>query len=84
MPYWKGGTGASTPFASKAAIASNDPNLNTQEYNLTALEVVVLVVTFLSFVGQFINLAYALVDHSNMKSLTLEVKALTRTLQARA
>jgi hypothetical protein len=80
MPYWKGGTGASTPFASEAAVSDADKQI----FKLSALEVVVLVVTFLSFVGQFINLAYALVDHSNIKSLTVEVRALTRTLQARA
>lgn len=82
MPYWKGGTGASTPFASEAAI--NDADMSKQVFKLSALEAVVLVVTFLSFVGQFINLAYALVDHSNMKALTLEVRAMSRTLQARA
>ncbi len=84
MPYWKGGTGASTPFASEAAVTSGDADMNKQMFKLSALEVVVLVVTFLSFVGQFINLAYALVDHSNMKALTLEVRAMSRTLQARA
>lgn len=70
MPYWKENTGAQTPFAPHASLDEK------QVTRLTALEVVVLVITFLAFVGQFINLAYALVDHNSIRALTREVKAL--------
>lgn len=74
MPIWKGSTGAPTPFAASGSL---DEETKQEGYKLTVLEVVVLVVTFLSFVGQFINLGYALADHGNMKALAREVRALS-------
>lgn len=37
------------------------------EKKLTTLEIVVLVVTFLGFVGTVINVCFAVIDHTNLK-----------------
>ena len=83
MTYWKASTASITrasPFQPVHAIsttASDDTQTGGNELSrLTTLEIVVLVITFLAFIGQFINLAYALVDHGSIKRLTAEVRAI--------
>jgi hypothetical protein len=79
MVFWKAST-SSTKHTSPYALASA-AKLSTRRqeereeeedvvYEMTALEIVVLVITFLAFIGQFVNLGYAIVDHQKIKKLT--------------
>lgn len=79
MVFWKSSTSEvthTTPFK-PTSMTSTTTTANAEEstvYRLTALEIVVLVITFLAFVGQFINLGYALADHGNLQRLREEVR----------
>ncbi len=77
MVYWKSSTSTTkhaSPFApASAAIVSGVKQEQQEEeqavYRMTALEVTVLVITFLAFIGQFVNLYFAIVDHQKIQKL---------------
>lgn len=77
MVYWKSSTTKTkhgSPFAPASAAQPSGSTLRStppQEesevtYEMTALEITVLVITFLAFVGQFVNLYFAIVDHQKI------------------
>lgn len=43
-------------------------------YELTTLEIVMLVLTVLAFIGQFMNLSFGIVDHYTLKKLAAASK----------
>jgi hypothetical protein len=76
MTYWKASTTTKTRGTPFQLQATDTNEAKGELVRLSTLEIVVLVITFLGFIGQFLNLAYAFIDHSNLKRLTAEVRAI--------
>lgn len=79
MVYWKPSTSSvqhGSPFArTSAAVAAVSTRRRERaeeedpRYKMTALEITVLIITFLTFIAQFVNLYFAIKDHMNMQEL---------------
>jgi hypothetical protein len=73
MVYFKTSTSArkhATPFSPERNVQVSEDGSSDITYEMTTLEIVVLVITFVAFVGQFINIAYAIADHGRIKKIT--------------
>jgi hypothetical protein len=75
MVYWKPSTSSTqhgSPFAPISAASTRRQEQAEEEdvmYKMTALEITVLIITFLAFIGQFVNLYFAIVDHMKIQQL---------------
>ncbi len=71
MTFWK----VSRPRAAKLS-ATTDTSTTEDEslYELTTLEIVMLVLTVLAFIGQFMNLSFGIVDHFTLKKVAARVQ----------
>ena len=70
MAYWK----RDSPDALASAAIVNGVKQQKQEEEeavsrMTALEITVLVITFLTCIGQFVNLYFAVVNHQKIQKL---------------
>ena len=74
MTFWK----VSRPRAIKLSSTANATDTTTTEdeslYELTTLEIVMLVLTVLAFIGQFVNLSFGIVDHFTLKKVAARVQ----------
>jgi hypothetical protein len=73
MVYWKSSTKTqkhASPFAPVKKVQTAEDGSTDVTYTMTTLEIVVLVITFVAFIGQFINIGYAIADHGRIKKIT--------------
>jgi hypothetical protein len=73
MVYFKTSTSArkhATPFSPEKKVQTAEDGSTDVTYEMTTLEIIVLVITFLAFVGQAVNIGYAIADHGRLRKIT--------------